>query len=163
VVSVYAQLHLLRRCLTSLHCPLSKQKTQIDFESCLVNAVGNNCLMMIIGTDFCLVGNSNFWLRFLGPPSEAEFQICFRFRIFRSIFLFRILLLKSNRIEIPIPKIGIPIFLRRNSLHLMLYQKTIAISFPTKITSTCSTCKTNRCDFGGQRNHAAKLTSSQNK
>jgi hypothetical protein len=26
-----------------------------------------------------LVGNSNFWFRFLGPPSEAEFQFCFQF------------------------------------------------------------------------------------
>jgi hypothetical protein len=24
-----------------------------------------------------LVGNSNFWFRFLGPPSEAKFQFCF--------------------------------------------------------------------------------------
>ncbi len=24
-----------------------------------------------------LVGNSDFWFRFLGPPLEAEFQFCF--------------------------------------------------------------------------------------
>jgi hypothetical protein len=34
------------------------------------------------------------------------------------------------------------------------------MSFPAKITSTCSTCKMCKCHFGGQNNHAAKITSS---
>jgi hypothetical protein len=62
-------------------------------------------------------------------------------------------LLKSHQIGILIWKFGILIFfLRWNSGHLILYQKTIAISFPTKITSTCSTCKMSRCDVGGTQN-----------
>ncbi len=110
-----------------------------------------------------LVGNSNFWFRFLWFPTEAEFQFHFWFQIFWLELAFWILLLKSHQIRILIPKFGIPNFLlHRNSVHLILYQKTTGISFPHKITSTHSTCKTSRCDFGGQSNHAAKLTSTQN-
>jgi hypothetical protein len=110
-----------------------------------------------------LVGNSNFCFQFLGPSSEAEFRFRFHFRIFQSENLFRNLLLKSHQIRILIPKFGIPEFCsHRNSVHLILYQKTIAISFLAKNTSTYSTCKTSRCHFGGQNNHAAKSTSTQN-
>jgi hypothetical protein len=106
-----------------------------------------------------------FW--FLVPisetPLEAEFWFRFRLRIFWSEFIFRIPLLKSHQIGITILKFRIPEFCScRNSVHLILYQKTIAISFPTKITSTGSTCKMSRCHFGGQNNHAAKLISTQN-
>jgi hypothetical protein len=54
-----------------------------------------------------LVGNSNFWFQFLGPPSKVEFQFHFQFQRFWSFFL-RILLLKSQEIGILIPKFGIP-------------------------------------------------------
>jgi hypothetical protein len=33
-----------------------------------------------IRTDKGLVGNSDFWFQFLGPPLEAGFQFCFRFQ-----------------------------------------------------------------------------------
>ncbi len=52
MVSFYVPLHPLRRCLTSLHRPSSHTKPLIDYESRLVNNTGNNCLMMIDGTDF---------------------------------------------------------------------------------------------------------------
>ncbi len=49
-----------------------------------------------------LVGNSNFWFQFLGPPLEANFQFRFRFRRFRSeYFLDCGLDLRSN----PRPKV----------------------------------------------------------
>jgi hypothetical protein len=68
-------------------------------------------------------------------------------------FFFRISLLKNPQIGIPILKFGIPKFLfRMKSVHLILYQKTIAISFPAKITSTHSNCITSRCDVGRTQN-----------
>ncbi len=79
----------------------------------------------------CLVGNSNFWFRFLGPPLEAEFWFCFWFWIFH---FFWIPLLKSHQIGIPIPKYGIPNFvLRRNSIHLILLETLIAIAQPVDL------------------------------
>ncbi len=52
VVSLYVPLHPLRYHLTLLHCPSSKKTPQIDFKSLLVNDIGNNCLMMINGSNF---------------------------------------------------------------------------------------------------------------
>jgi hypothetical protein len=37
----------------------------------------------------CLVGNSDFRFRFLGPPSEAEFRFRFQFRRFSSDFFLK--------------------------------------------------------------------------
>ncbi len=110
-----------------------------------------------------VVGNSNFWFQFLGLPSEAEFQFRFRFWIFRSEFFLEFRCWKVITSEFWLQNSEFHFFLLRNSFYLILYQKTIAISFPAKITSTLSTCKVSRYDFGGQSNHAAELTSTQNK
>ncbi len=69
-----------------------------------------------------LVGNSDFGFQFLGPPLEAEFQFCSRFWRFQSDFCW-IPLLKNWQIGIPILKFGILKKIRRNSVHLNLYQK----------------------------------------
>ncbi len=83
----------------------------------------------------CLVGNSNFWFQFLGPLSEAEF--CFRFwfqRFWPDFFLNSAVEKLTNRnTDSKIRNSKKKIL--RNSVHLISYQITIAISFPVKITS----------------------------
>ncbi len=67
---------------------------------------GSQLLAEVLEPKTILVGNSDFWFQFLGPPLEVEYQFCFWFRRFRSDF-FWILLLKNWQIGIPIPKFGI--------------------------------------------------------
>ncbi len=115
--------------------------------------------------DFCdgLGWEFQFLVPISGTPIGSGIPILFPIPDIPVRFFFWILLLKIHQIGIPIPKFDFPNFgLHRNSIHLILNQKTIAISFPAKITSTCSTCKTSRCHFGGQHIHAAKSTSTQN-
>ncbi len=111
---------------------------------------------------YCLGWEFQFLVPISGTPIGSRILIPFLIPdIPVRIFLNSAVEKSSNRnsdFEIRNSKI----LLRRNSVHLILYQKTIAISFPAKITSTCSTCKTSRCNFGTQNNHATKLTSTQN-
>ncbi len=105
-----------------------------------------------------------------GTPIGSGILIPFQILGILVRFFFWIPLLKSHQTRVPICKIWNSInFSCRNSVHLILYiyqgqhQKTLAVSFPAKITSTCFTWKTSRCNFGRQYNHATKFTSTQNK
>ncbi len=46
-----------------------------------------------------LVGNSNFWFRFLGPPSKAEFRFCYWFQRFQSELIFEFSCWKIEKSE----------------------------------------------------------------
>ncbi len=88
-----------------------------------------------IHTRVGLVGNSDFWFQFLGAPSEAKFRFRFWFQRIRWDFF-----LNSTEEKLSNWNSDSKIWnsdnnLRTNSVHLILYQKTIAISFPAKITS----------------------------
>jgi hypothetical protein len=54
-----------------------------------------------------LVGNSDFWFLFLGPPSEAEFRSIFDSEDSGGIFFLNSAV-KNWQIGIPILKFGIP-------------------------------------------------------
>ena len=72
-----------------------------------------------------------------GTPIGSGILIPFLIPEIPVRFFFWFPLLKNKQIWIPIPKFEIQKKIRRKSVHLILYQKTIAISFPTKITSCC--------------------------
>ncbi len=79
-----------------------------------------------------LVGNSDI---FMGPPSEAEFQFHFRFQRFWLNFFYKFRCWKIDKSEFRFWNLEFKKKIPRNSVHLISYQKIIAISFPTKITS----------------------------
>jgi hypothetical protein len=93
---------------------------------------------MFDGTLGVLEWEFQFLVPISGTPIGSGILILFSVPNILVGFFFRMWLLKSHQIEIPVPKFRIPEFCsHRNSVYLMLYQKTIAISFPAKITSTC--------------------------
>jgi hypothetical protein len=103
-----------------------------------------------------------------GTPIGSGIPILFQILGIPVGFFFRIPLLKTHQIWILICKIwNSVIFSRTNQVHLISYvyqgqcQKTPAIPFPAKITSTSFTWKTSRCNFSRQNNHPPKFTFTQ--
>ncbi len=104
---------------------------------------------------------SNFWDPHWKQNSDSVSNFGDSGRIF-----FRYTLLKSHQVGIPISKFGILKFLLcRNSVHLILYQKTIALPalLVKQVDVMLVGLNMSRCDVGRQNNHAAILTSTQNK
>ncbi len=77
-----------------------------------------------------LVGNFDFRFRFLGPPSEAEFRFRFRFRRFRLDFILNSASVEKSTNQNSDSEIKI---IRRNSLLLVSYQKTISKRLPPSL------------------------------
>ncbi len=71
--------------------------------------------------DANLVGNSDFWFRFLGLPSQAEFRFCVRFRRFRLEIFQNSDVWRVRKSGFQFAIFGILVFsLRRNSVHLIV-------------------------------------------